>query len=678
MMKTRHLLLVSVVALAACSPAPQGPGSDAGPADGGEQDADRPAPEGPEAPASPRLAPCPEGWGEVPSTDGSEVLVCEPWPSSGRESCGEAEAHFPGRHGCEAVGSPCSEDGWPSDLPGSSVLFVRHGAEAGGDGSRDRPFTSIGEALAAATEGSTVAVARGIYDEAVALDGGLSLVGACAAETAIAGAEDAPTVTVSGQGNGIRDLTLTGATGAGLRVSGEVALDGVVIRDTFDTGLEVRATGSVTGHDVVIRGVRAPSPCPSAGCSTAGIRGFGGSVDLERAVVADIPALGLMAVGTRVHLADAAIVAAGTREHGRSSAGVLAGGGALVEAERVVIEDSFTAAVMAVGATVTLTSAVVRGTEAISDGTGWGLGASGAGSVTATRSLVDDTVTYGVVADGAGTAVTLEDVVVARAGFVGADFTGIGVATVEGASASICRAVIEGCAFAGLAVNGEGSSLEAEDVTLRDNAGPGAYVFESAAATIGRAVVEESGIVGVVVESGATADLEDLTVRATRTLSVGDEVHGTYGRGVDAIGGARVTMRRALLDGNHEVSLYAAAEGSLEGSDVTILGTLPRECGAPCEGRELGVGVCAILDARVALERFEVSHNAVCGILIATGAEVDLRSGLVSDNPIGVNVQVEGYDLDRLMDDVTYEDNDLRLDSTFGLVPPTPELPFEP
>jgi hypothetical protein len=53
----------------------------------------------------------------------------------------------------------------------------------------------------------------------------------------------------------------------------------------------------------------------------------------------------------------------------------------------------------------------------------------------------------------------------------------------------------------------------------------------------------------------------------------------------------------------------------------------------------------------------------------ATGGTMDLHEGEVSNNPIGANVQTEGFDINRLMDRVVFRDNERDLDMTELPVP---------
>jgi hypothetical protein len=134
------------------------------------------------------LTPCPAGWREV-TDSATGTLTCDPWPETGYEECtADDQAHFPGEPGCMRIGTACSpDDNWAIDLPSDRpVLFVLAGATPGGDGSRVAPFATIGEGMGGAASGTIIAVGKGAYDEAVRVAGGVTLWGACVAETVVA------------------------------------------------------------------------------------------------------------------------------------------------------------------------------------------------------------------------------------------------------------------------------------------------------------------------------------------------------------------------------------------------------------------------------------------------------------------------------------------------------------
>ena len=61
-------------------------------------------------------------------------------------------------------------------------------------------------------------------------------------------------------------------------------------------------------------------------------------------------------------------------------------------------------------------------------------------------------------------------------------------------------------------------------------------------------------------------------------------------------------------------------------------------------------------------------------VQLSRGGTVDLYGGEVAENPIGANVQTEGFDLSRLHNDVRFRDNGEDLDATAQWVP-DPVLP---
>ncbi|MCZ7686077.1 MAG: DUF1565 domain-containing protein [Sandaracinaceae bacterium] len=138
-------------------------------------------------------------------------------PEAGASSCAGGEAHFQGEAGCAPLGA-CPAGEWADGL-GGDVLFVRAGA-SGGDGSRASPFGTIAAALAAARAGTIVALSKGSFDEAVVLSSGVSLRGACAAETRLTAAgSGGAVVEVTASGAALEGLTIAGADRIGLRVS---------------------------------------------------------------------------------------------------------------------------------------------------------------------------------------------------------------------------------------------------------------------------------------------------------------------------------------------------------------------------------------------------------------------------------------------------------------------------
>jgi hypothetical protein len=162
---------------------------------------------------------------------------------------------------------------------------------------------------------------------------------------------------------------------------------------------------------------------------------------------------------------------------------------------------------------------------------------------------------------------------------------------------------------------------------------------------------------------GTTASLEDVLVRDVEE----NLVDGSDGRAIQVQLGARLTGSRVVTERAHGAGIVSAVGSTVELTDARIADTLPSRCTSPmCPG--FGYGAVSA-GASLRLVRFALERGAVCGVMVAGGGTVDLANGRVAGSEIGACVQVDGYDLARLMDRVVYEDNVTNLDTTTLPVP---------
>lgn len=295
------------------------------------------------------------------------------------------------------------------------------------------------------------------------------------------------------------------------------------------------------------------------------------------------------------------------------------------------------------------------------------------GSLRLEQAAIERNRTARVVALGGATAALVDTVLSFPAGESGIGEPG--PIAIEGSSIVLERVRLERVPFGSVGVIDPGSSLLARDVVVRDtergsdpNGGHGIEVVDGATGTLERVLIERARGVGLLA-SGADVAVSDLTV--TGTLADG---LGTFGRAVEVQLGATIDGMRVNLSNNREATFVAAgADTMVTLVDLVVEDTAERGCASVgCPGA--GVGLGSYLDAIVSVERFRIERNALAGAQLARGGEIDLHDGSIADNPVGVNVQVPGYDLRRLSAGVLFRGNGVNLDAD-TLPTPDPTAP---
>jgi len=567
---------------------------------------------------------CPSGWREVPDPEIDGLATCDPFPESGPADCAADEAHFPGEPGCARVGPACPAGDFADDLPaGASVIYVRAGAAAGGDGTLASPFARIGDALAQASDGDVVAVGKGTYDEAPTVRDAVTLWGACAAETIVARSiwdgtfgslnlaaprgATAKNLTVSGERYGI---SVTGASSA------PVVLEAIVVRGTRWEGLWADAGASVVARDLVVRDVRSALDANDG----HGVRvQSGASVTIER--------------------------------------------GAIERAREIAL-------FVQEGSSLSATDVVARGTqpEEADQLLGLGVGVLADASAELVRVALVENRTSGISVREGGT-LRAEDLFVARTAGQALDGEyGYGVHAIEGVSVDLTRATLAENRSLGLIFGGADASATLTDVVIRDTeareagnlGGAGIQVSAAGVLELHRVALVRNRMAALLV-ADARALGEDVLIAGTRSTAnagiQGFAVQVTLGGSLDV---ARLEARESRGAG---ISVLEASDALL--SDVAVVGTLPNECAEDglCPGYGWGAGISIAYGAHLDARRFVVSDAALCGVQLAENGTADLSAGEVSANPIGVNVTTDGFDLARLQEGVAYRDNVVNLDS---------------
>lgn len=631
---------------------------------------DPPAPPAaPAEPTAPVMTPCPGGW-VVLSTPGP--TRCSPPP---RLPCADGYIQWSDLEGCVPLGA-CAPGPFPADLPAGVIHVDANGG--GGDGSLAAPFRTLEEALLGATNGATVALARGRYSTPTPVPAGLRVIGACASEVIIDGPlELGPGASLRNlSGNGpwtvpdgvqvvLQTVALRGAE-AKLSVSGQVQaqelwfeggrdyglslepgaraeLDRLVATDVGPSALVLRtATATLT------RGWLADLPGPDAGIDAAE-----GSALTLRAVALVRPSFrGVQVVDSQLSAEDLRI-GEGQPVEGRGGVGVqVAGGRATLT--RIGIESS-----RAVGllleerAQVQVRDLVVLTTNERQEDRldGQGLRVEQGARAVVSRAHVEDSTHYGVLVRGAQARATLSDLTVLRTHPRASDQgAGTGVAVDQGARVILRRARIQDSHDRGLSLF-DGATLDAQDLTIEDVAseassgerGIGLWVAETSTAGVQRYRGTNTRRACLEHTSVGTSAFTDVQCQHIRPSPSRERTTA----GLRASAG-RVSLTRALLQDSKDAGLLVEGLGTVviaqdlrveqsevRGAALALGGELRGERWLISQSGGEGVEAegAAILDAEhVHIERSaELEDRAGQGLSLQF-ASVHLRHFAVVDN----------------------------------------------
>jgi len=184
------------------------------------------------------VAACPDGF--TPERGGCTAMVPD-------APCPEGEMALPGETACAPV-MDCGADKWGHipQPPGTTRYVDQSYAGMDADGTIDRPYPTIDEALDGAPAGTTIAVTDGVYAEEVIVgraQGAVQLHGRCPQRVTIAGTGQmlfgSLELTPNATGSLVSGFSVESANGFGVTVSGVqgIVLENLWVRDTINAGI---------------------------------------------------------------------------------------------------------------------------------------------------------------------------------------------------------------------------------------------------------------------------------------------------------------------------------------------------------------------------------------------------------------------------------------------------------
>ncbi len=185
---------------------------------------------------------------------------------------------------------------------------------------------------------------------------------------------------------------------------------------------------------------------------------------------------------------------------------------------------------------------------------------------------------FGIRVSGAGSRFEGDGVVISDPVPAGSGSNGYGLVADTGGTAHLAHGVILAARVFGAGAIGAGASVTLDDVRVRDTRAAtdgeiraAIYLQTAGSVTANRVVLEHNAVAGVTAEeAGSVATLRDVVVRDGV-----QRADGSWGRGLQAQGGARIVASNFLLDGNHDLGASAMGAGTtvaLENGTVRATG----------------------------------------------------------------------------------------------------------
>lgn len=510
-------------------------------------------------------------------------------------SCGPGMVAFVGEERCHAL-DDCASGTW-GDIPSTaSTLYVNAVAPPDGDGSPASPFATLAEAMAAAVDGDTIALAAGDYGD-VDVDRAVTIQGRCPSMVSIGGTLTSALRIVSPAT--IRGVALSGTIGAEV-FAGPTVLEEIWVHDVGDFGIVAQV--AITLRRSLVE----------TGADGAGVHLFATGGTIEDVVVrGGTRGINLFNEGMRVEA---------------------------VTVSRAVVEGTSDGSVFAEGIELTLEDSVLRDAAEDTGFNGFGIqlqgGPAGPSSMTMRRSIVSNHLRRGL-SIVTGSVAHIEHSVI-RDTRPNDGMNGRGLVALEATEVAVVSSVIDDNVSAGLLLRDSDAMLDR--VLVRgtrpqpaDGRGGRAVSFDHLDPLSPRPeLVVRGSRIEDNFEAGIGATGGTVLVESTSIADTAPSEGGIFGRGISVQASPTdgVAIELTVLDSVVERCSEAAI---LAGSaSVVVERTTLRDVGASSFGNGVGLFLQPTLTIEQppmgqAIARTLRIEQVVGAAIVAFDAEIDLE-----------------------------------------------------
>jgi|GEM_PF-4991968 len=483
------------------------------------------------------------------------------------------------------VPAACGDTNWPQITGVTTTHHVDPGATESGDGTQAAPWSTVAEALAAASPGDGIAIGAGTLTERLILDDthhNLTIVARCPQLTTWDG-DATPTaqavLTAEGAtGITVRGITIHGGDQGGVWATGgaELTLEDVWLDGASRHGLLANDPGTVlhfsNGAIANIQGDLSLDEGVGAGAYS------GATLQLEAVAVTDTAGMGLQSSGryTRVEATDVTVQRAGADTRDGFMAGVVVDTEAALDSRGLVVEEA-----LRIGVLVTSDGSAWRSdqdrvadTRGVAGEVSAGVWVGSGADAHTVDLVVEDNHHNNLLVAGRGSTLTASG---GRSGQDDGDPDGSwGLQAAAGAWAEVTGMAFDGHIGLAMYLNDEDTVVELNDVQITetwprsDGAGGGAIeLLGGATLRTTNLIIEDSLEYGILAGTDTSLSMTGGTVRGIRPSSA-----TSSGTGVWVQNGATAQLTDVLLESNTGVGLGASSGSTVQATGVEVTDTI--------------------------------------------------------------------------------------------------------
>ena len=312
---------------------------------------------------------------------------------------------------------------------------------------------------------------------------------------------------------------------------------------------------------------------------------------------------------------------------------------------------------------------------------GRGIGGQTGSNIALVRGTIDHAHDIGIFASNTPVKMTLEDVAVFSMSSIMDGYFGRGIEANGGAEIEGSRVLVDEAVDHGIAISEENTSVILDSLTVRNTQpqdasshfGRGISMQGGATATFSHLLLEKNRSHGLfLAQDGTSVTIENGVIKETESSDLSDRL----GRGIEINRGASAQLTNVLVEDNREIGIGVYGwdsedplfptdpqTSSLSFLQMVIRNTRNANCSELSEddpnyciigeaNEGAGHGLFSGTGGEINGNNFTLSGSFAVGLLLAKESDVEIHTGSITENKIGINILDESFDLSSVEENV--------------------------